>query len=52
MLINPEEIDELKLEAKHTIDMARFVDLVEIDSRYFEKPYYLLPTATVLTRAM
>jgi hypothetical protein len=23
--------------------MARFVDLDEIDSRYFEKPYYLLP---------
>ena len=43
VLIKPEEIDELKLEAKHTIDMARFVDLDEIDSRYFEKPYYLLP---------
>jgi DNA end-binding protein Ku len=43
VLIKPEEIDELRLEAKHTIDMARFVDLDEIDSRYFEKPYYLLP---------
>ena len=43
VLINPEEIDALKLEAKHTIDMARFVDLDQIDSRYFEKPYYLLP---------
>jgi DNA end-binding protein Ku len=43
VLINPEEIDALKLEAKHTIDMARFVNLDEIDSRYFEKPYYLLP---------
>jgi DNA end-binding protein Ku len=43
VLIKPEEIDELKLEAKHTIDMARFVDRDEIDSRYFEKPYYLLP---------
>ena len=43
VLIKPEELDALKLEAKHTIDMARFVDLDEIDSRYFEKPYYLLP---------
>jgi DNA end-binding protein Ku len=43
VLIKPEEIDALKLEAKHTIDMVRFVDLDEIDSRYFEKPYYLLP---------
>jgi DNA end-binding protein Ku len=43
VLIEPRELDELKLEAKHTIDMARFVDRNEIDSRYFEKPYYLLP---------
>src|SRR6478672_5796042 len=43
VIIKPEELDELKLEAKHTIDMARFVDRDEIDSRYFEKPYYLLP---------
>ena len=43
VLINPEEIDSLKLEAKHTIDMKTFVDLDQIDSRYFEKPYYMLP---------
>jgi DNA end-binding protein Ku len=43
ILIQPAELDELKLEAKHTIDMARFVDRDEIDSRYFEKPYYLMP---------
>jgi DNA end-binding protein Ku len=36
-------MDELKLEAKHTIDMVRFVDEAEIDSRYYEKPYYLVP---------
>jgi DNA end-binding protein Ku len=43
VLIEPQELDALKLEAKHTIDMVRFVDLDQIDSRYFEKPYYLLP---------
>ncbi len=43
VLIHPREIDELKLEAKHTIDMVRFVEEAEIDSRYYEKPYYLLP---------
>lgn len=42
-LIDPKEIDELKLEAKLTIDMVRFVDQDEIDSRYWEKPYYLVP---------
>ena len=50
VLIEPKELDALKLEAKHTIDMARFVDRDEIDSRYFEKPYYLLPAGP--TRAI
>src|SRR5215475_100725 len=43
VLIEPQELDALKLEAKHTIDMKTFVDLDQIDTRYFEKPYYLLP---------
>ena len=43
VLLRSEEIDDLKLEAKHTIDMVRFVDAAEIDSRYWEKPYYLTP---------
>jgi DNA end-binding protein Ku len=43
VFLRPEEIEELKLEAKHTIDMVRFVDEAEIDPRYFEKPYYLVP---------
>jgi DNA end-binding protein Ku len=43
VLIDPKEIDELKLEAKHTIDMVQFVDQDQIDTRYWEKPYYLLP---------
>ena len=43
VLIDPKEIDDLKLESKHTIDMTRFVDEDEIDTRYWEKPYYLVP---------
>ena len=43
VLIDPKEIDELKFEAKHTIDMTRFVGKDEIDIRYREKPYYLVP---------
>src|SRR5689334_12706145 len=43
ILVDPKEIDDLKLEAKHIIDMMRFVDEEEIDTRYWEKPYYLVP---------
>ncbi|HET7448482.1 MAG TPA: Ku protein, partial [Methyloceanibacter sp.] len=59
VLIDPKEIDDLKLEAKHTIDMVRFVDEDEIDTRYWEKPYYLVPDGdeadegyTIMQRAL
>ncbi|HZP10367.1 Ku protein [Methyloceanibacter sp.] len=43
VLIDPKEIDDLKLEAKQTIELVRFVDEGAIDDRYYETPYYLLP---------
>jgi DNA end-binding protein Ku len=43
VLIDQKEIDDLKLESKQTIELARFVDEDAIDDRYFETPYYLLP---------
>ncbi len=43
VLIDQEEIDELKLEAKQTIELVRFVDEDAIDARFYDTPYYLLP---------
>jgi len=43
VLIDQEEIDDLKLEAKQTIELVRFVDEDAIDARFYETPYYLLP---------
>jgi len=43
VLVDQKEIDELKLESKQTIELARFVDEAAIDTRYYETPYYLLP---------
>jgi DNA end-binding protein Ku len=43
VLIDQKEIDDLKLEAKQTIELVRFVDEDAIDARFFETPYYLLP---------
>ena len=31
------------LESKHTIDMVQFVRHCEIDPRFFDKPYYVIP---------
>ena len=52
VLIDPREIDALKLEAKHTIDMTRFVNLDQIDSRYLRSPITFFPMVTARTRDM
>lgn len=41
--LNDDELDAIKLESRRTIDLVQFVDQGEIDPRYFEKPYYVVP---------
>jgi len=41
--MEPEEIEAIKLESKKTIDMVQFVDAGQIDARYYERPYYVVP---------
>jgi len=43
VLITDEEIEDVKLEAKHTIDLVQFVDAEDVDPMYFEKPYFVAP---------
>jgi DNA end-binding protein Ku len=43
VILTPEELEMIKLETKHSIDLAQFVDYDDIDPRYFERPYYLVP---------
>jgi len=41
--LEPEEIDAVKLDSRKTIDLVQFVDAKDIDYRYFERPYFLVP---------
>ncbi|RWE72892.1 Ku protein [Mesorhizobium sp.] len=41
--IEPDEIKKLKLTSAHTLEVDEFVAVDEIDTRYLEKPYYLIP---------
>lgn len=43
VLFQPEEIDDLKLEAKRTLDLVQFVSQGEIDPIWFERPSYVVP---------
>ncbi|MBA2467412.1 MAG: Ku protein [Sphingomonas sp.] len=43
VLLDPEEIESVKLESRKTLDLVQFVDLADIDAMYFDKPYYVVP---------
>ncbi len=43
VLLDPEEIESVKLESRKTVDLVQFVDIGEIDAMYYEKPYYVVP---------
>lgn len=44
MLIDPEELDAIKLDTKKTFELVQFVEACEIPPLYFDKPYYIVPT--------
>ena len=41
ILLDPDEVDEIKLETKKTFELVQFVDACEISPLYFDKPYYI-----------
>jgi DNA end-binding protein Ku len=43
VLLDPEEIESVKLESRKTLDLVQFVDEDDIAPMYFEKPYYVVP---------
>lgn len=44
LLIQPAEIDAIRLETKKTFELVQFVDAAEISPLYYDKPYYIVPT--------
>jgi DNA end-binding protein Ku len=49
--VEDEEIDAIAIESSHTIDIDSFVPKSEIDERYVENPYYLIPENKVALEA-
>src|SRR5271154_6989124 len=41
--IEPEEIGNLRVPSRHTMEAKHFVSESEIDPAYFEKPYFVVP---------
>jgi DNA end-binding protein Ku len=43
ILIEPNELENLKVPSKHTIEINQFVELDELLPEYIEKPYFVVP---------
>lgn len=44
ILLDPEEVDAIRLETKRTFELVQFVGACEIAPIWFDKPYYLVPS--------
>lgn len=51
VLFEPEEIDEVKLEARRTLDLVQFTQAGEIDPIWFDTPYYVVPDGELAEEA-
>ena len=49
--VEADEIDHIRLESTHTLNIESFVSRAEVDGRYLEKPYYLAPEDKVSREA-
>jgi DNA end-binding protein Ku len=45
--VEDEEIEKIRIESTHTIEIDSFVPRSEIDDRYLDSPYYVAPTDQV-----
>jgi DNA end-binding protein Ku len=43
LIVEPDEIAQLRIETKNTIDAQQFVSLDELPPELFEKPYFVIP---------
>ena len=45
--IEDEELESLEIESNHTIEIDSFVPAAEIDKRFYDSPYYIVPNDKV-----
>jgi DNA end-binding protein Ku len=47
LAVEDEELDAIAIESSHTIDVDSFVPRAQIDERYLDSPYYIVPNDKV-----
>jgi DNA end-binding protein Ku len=51
VIIEPAELENLRVPSKHTISVSQFVDRDELNPEFVEKPYFVLPENDTQTEA-
>jgi DNA end-binding protein Ku len=51
VMIEPDEIEHLRIASRHTLEVKQFVDEDELDPEFFEKPYFVVPENDVQAEA-
>jgi len=47
IIMDDEELEAVELESTHTIEIDQFVPFAQIDKRYYDQPYYIVPNDDV-----
>jgi DNA end-binding protein Ku len=51
VIVEPKELENLRVPSKHAISVTQFVDLSDLSPEYMEKPYFLVPEDDVQAEA-
>jgi DNA end-binding protein Ku len=47
LIMDEEELEAVQLESTHTIEIDQFVPFTQIDKRFYDQPYYIVPNDEV-----
>lgn len=51
VILDDEELESLKLDSRHTIDLVQFCEADDIDAIYYDRPYFLTPDGDLAEEA-
>lgn len=44
VVLEPEDLKDASPQSRETVEIESFIDITAVDARYFERPYYLVPS--------
>ncbi len=51
VIVDDDELEKIKIESTHTIDIERFVERENVDRFYYNKPYFMVPEGRIAEEA-